>query len=65
MEVIDWIDWEVKNQHSLAWQLSATLRIDILSHRFLVNIVAAWGGLSKRCKDFKGWVTGRKGEAFG
>lgn len=48
MEVIDWIDWEVKNQHGLGWQLPATLRIDILSHRFLVNIVAVWGGLSKR-----------------
>lgn len=53
MEVIDWIDWGVKNQHSLGWQLSATLHIDILSHRFLVNIVAVWGGLSKRYKDSK------------
>lgn len=53
MEVIDWIDWEVKNQRSLGWQLSAALRIDILSHRFWVNIVAVWAGLSKRYKDLK------------
>lgn len=42
MELIDWIDWEVKNQRSLVWQLSAALHIDILSHRFFVNIVAVW-----------------------